>query len=84
VNPTALANGKRSFHTSRPQFPTCPGLGLSSFFNDHKKLQERLRPNSITSYADAMRIFLQFAAEAVKNFTQLGRDDRLSMVYPAS
>ena len=37
------------------------GTILASFFNDHLKLQRGLRPNSITSYADAMRLLLQFA-----------------------
>ena len=41
---------------------TTLGSILTSFFNDHLKLQKGLRPNSITSYADAMRLFLQFAA----------------------
>jgi site-specific recombinase XerD len=52
------------------------GSLLASFFNDHLKLQKGLRPNSITSYADAMRLFLQFAAKtAGKKITQLGLDD---------
>ena len=52
------------------------GAILESFFNDHLKLQRGLRPNSITSYADAMRLFLQFAAANVKKkVTQLGLDD---------
>src|SRR5688572_30958813 len=52
------------------------GSLLASFFNDHLKLQKGLRPNSITSYADAMRLFLQFAAKAAgKKITQLGLDD---------
>lgn len=52
------------------------GSVLASFFNDHLKLQKGLRPNSITSYADAMRLFLQFAAKAAeKRITQLGLDD---------
>lgn len=52
------------------------GSVLASFFNDHLKLQKGLRPNSITSYADAMRLFLQFAAKAFgKKITQLGLDD---------
>lgn len=52
------------------------GSVLASFFNDHLKLQRGLRPNSITSYADAMRLFLQFAAANSKNkITQLGLDD---------
>jgi integrase/recombinase XerD len=43
-----------------------PPLGaiLASFFNDHLKLQRGLRPNSITSYADAMRLLLQYVAKA--------------------
>ena len=49
---------------------------LASFFNDHLKLQRGLRPNSITSYADAMRLLLQFAAATgKKKVTQLGLDD---------
>jgi len=52
------------------------GTILASFFNDHLKLQRGLRPNSITSYADAMRLFLQFAAaNGKKKVTQLGLDD---------
>ena len=55
-----------------------PTLGsiLASFFNDYLKLQKGLRPNSITSYADAMRLLLQFAAaNGKKRVTQLGLDD---------
>jgi site-specific recombinase XerD len=55
-----------------------PLLGsiLASFFNDHLRLQRGLRPNSITSYADAMRLFLQFAAAtSKKKITQLRLDD---------
>jgi site-specific recombinase XerD len=49
---------------------------LTSFFNDYLKLQRGLRPNSITSYADAMRLFLQFAAaSSKKNVTQLSLHD---------
>jgi site-specific recombinase XerD len=57
---------------------SAPLLGtiLASFFNDHLKLQRGLRPNSITSYADAMRLLLQFtAANGKKKVTQLGLDD---------
>jgi site-specific recombinase XerD len=55
-----------------------PALGaiLGSFFNDHLRLQRGLRPGSIRSYADAMRLFLQFATNTVgKKITQLGLDD---------
>src|SRR5664279_3453705 len=43
-----------------------PVLGaiLQSFFNDYLKLQKGLRPNSLKSYADAIRLFLQFAARS--------------------
>ena len=52
------------------------GTILESFFNDYLKLQRGLRPNSITSYADAMRLLLQFAAaNGKKRVTQLGLDD---------
>jgi integrase/recombinase XerD len=53
-----------------------PGVILASFFSDHLRLQRGLRPNSITSYADAIRLFLQFAAESTgKRITQLGWDE---------
>jgi integrase/recombinase XerD len=57
---------------------SAPLLGtiLASFFNDHLKLQRGLRPNSIKSYADAMRLLLQFAAATgKKKVIQLGLDD---------
>jgi len=57
---------------------SAPPLGaiLASFFNDYLKLQKGLRPNSITSYADAMRLLLQYVAKAgPKKITQLGLDD---------
>jgi integrase/recombinase XerD len=57
---------------------TIPLLGtiLASFFNDHLKLQKGLRPNTIKSYADAMRLLLQFAAATgKKKVTRLGLDD---------
>lgn len=55
-----------------------PPLGaiLESFFTDYLKLQRGLRPNSIKSYADAWRLFLQFAAETSrKKITELRLDD---------
>lgn len=55
-----------------------PPLGaiLESFFTDYLKLQRGLRPNSIKSYADAMRLLLQFTAEARgKKVIQLDLDD---------
>jgi len=55
-----------------------PPLGaiLESFFTDYLKVQRGLRANSVKSYADAWRLFLQFAAEASgKKVTQLGLDD---------
>lgn len=52
------------------------GSILATFFNDHLKLQRGLRPNSITSYADAMRLLLQFTATTSrKRITQLSLDD---------
>lgn len=61
-----------------PVIPNTPSLGsiLESFFSYYLKLQRGLRPNSITSYADAMRLFLQFAAAtSKKKITHLGLDD---------
>ena len=52
------------------------GATLESFFTDYLKLQRGLRPNSIKSYADAWRLFLQFAAETSgKKVTELRLDD---------
>ena len=52
------------------------GAVVTSFFNDYLKLQKGLRPNSIRSYADAMRLFLQFAAKtSERKITQPGLDD---------
>jgi integrase/recombinase XerD len=52
------------------------GAVLASFFNNHLKLQRGLRPNSVKSYAEAMRLFLQFVAKSSeKKITQLGLDD---------
>jgi integrase/recombinase XerD len=52
------------------------GAILTSFFNDHLKLQKGLRPNSVRSYADAMRLFLQFASRSAgKRITHLTLDE---------
>lgn len=52
------------------------GSILASFFANHLRLQKGLRPNSITSYADAIRLFLQFAATITKKkITELSLDD---------
>src|SRR6185437_1273280 len=60
--------GVSAMSTSTPLL----GAVLVSFFNDYLKLQKGLRPNSITSYADAMRLLLQFAAKVGrKKITQL-------------
>src|SRR5215471_5731852 len=73
----------RSLRGEQPErgctvIPSTPLLGsiLESFFSDYLNLQRGLRPNSITSYADAMRLFLQFAvATSKKKITQLVLDD---------
>lgn len=45
-----------------------PTLGciLHSFFEDHLKVQKGLRPTSVTSYADAIRLFLCFVAHTCR------------------
>jgi len=45
-----------------------PTLGciLHSFFEDHLKVQKGLRPTSVTSYADALRLFLCFVAHTCR------------------
>ena len=73
-----FAHSRRTAGRSVCDEPSTPLLGsiLASFFNDYLKLQRGLRPNSITSYADAMRLLLQFAAATgKKKVTQLGLDD---------
>lgn len=55
-----------------------PSLGaiVTSFFSDYLRLQKGFRPNSIMSYADAIRLFLQFAAELQeRRVTQLRVED---------
>lgn len=55
--------------------PTVGSL-LHGFFEDYLKLQKGLRQNSIKSYRDALRLFLQFAAKDVRrNLTRLTLDD---------
>jgi len=52
------------------------GSMLTSFFDNHLRLQKGLCPNTITSYADAMRLLLQFAAaNRKKKVIQLSLDD---------
>lgn len=52
------------------------GSMLASFFDNHLRLQKGLRPNTITSYADAMRLLLQFAAaNRKKKVIHLSLDD---------
>jgi integrase/recombinase XerD len=47
-----------------------------SFFEDHLKVQRGLRPNSIRSYRDALRLFLCFVAkESHRRITQLTLTD---------
>jgi len=55
-----------------------PSLGslLHSFFDDYLRLQKGLRPNSLKSYADAIRLFLQFASKTLgRRITHLALDD---------
>jgi site-specific recombinase XerD len=57
---------------------TTPTVGsiLYSFFNDYLKLQKGLRPHSLRSYADALRLFLQFVSkELAHKITLLSLDD---------
>ena len=55
-----------------------PGLGqtVRSFFEDYLKVQRGLRPGSIRSYRDALRLFLSFVArEARRRITRLTTED---------
>jgi len=57
---------------------TTPTLGslLYTFFDDYLKIQKGLRPHSIRSYGDAIRLFLQFAAkDLARKVTRLSLDD---------
>jgi integrase/recombinase XerD len=52
------------------------GSLLYSFFEDHLKVQKGLRPSSLRSYRDAMRLFLAFVAkEAHRKITRLSLSD---------
>jgi integrase/recombinase XerD len=42
--------------------PPSPGSLLYGFFEDHLKVQKGLRPASLRSYRDVLRLFLQFVA----------------------
>jgi integrase/recombinase XerD len=57
---------------------TTPEIGtiLYSFFDDYLKLQKGLRPHTVKSYGDVMRLFLQFVSKELKRkVTQLSLDD---------
>ncbi len=52
------------------------GLIVRSYFEDHLKVQKGLRPGSIRSYRDALRLFLCFvAADAGHKLTRLSVSD---------
>ena len=52
------------------------GSLLHSFFEDHLKLQKGLRPASVGSYRDALRLFLFFVAKEVhRKITHLSLSD---------
>jgi integrase/recombinase XerD len=52
------------------------GSLLHSFFEDHLKLQKGLRPASVGSYRDALRLFLFFGAKEVhRKITHLSLSD---------
>ena len=42
------------------------GPVLFSFFTDHLPVQKGLRPTSIRSYRDTVKLFLQFVAHALR------------------
>ncbi|MBE3119555.1 MAG: site-specific integrase [Candidatus Atribacteria bacterium] len=57
---------------------TTPTVGsiLYSFFDDYLKLQKGLRPHSLRSYADALRLFLKFVSTVLAcKITRLTLDD---------
>lgn len=52
------------------------GQAVRSFFEDHLPVQKGLRPSSIRSYRDAVRLFLNFlSAERHRPITRLHMDD---------
>jgi site-specific recombinase XerD len=52
------------------------GSILHTFFEDYLKLQKGLRPHSVRSYRDAMRLFLQFLSKDLeRKITRLSLDD---------
>jgi len=57
---------------------TTPTVGsiLFMFFEDYMKLQKGLRPNTLKSYRDVIRLFLQFVSkELARRITRLSLDD---------
>jgi len=57
---------------------TTPTLGsiVHTFFDDYLKVQKGLRPHSVRSYGDAMRLFLQFVSKDLEcKITRLSLDD---------
>src|SRR5688572_26580324 len=60
---------------------TTPTLGsmVHTFFDDYLKVQKGLRPHSVRSYRDAMRLFLQFTSKNLEcKITRLSLDDLTS------
>lgn len=56
--------------------PPSLGSALHGFFENHLKLQKGLRPNSIKTYRDAIRMLLQFvAAKTRRGLARLTLDD---------
>lgn len=52
------------------------GQAVRSFFEDHLPVQKGLRPSSIRSYRDALRLFLSFlSVERRRPITRLGVED---------
>lgn len=55
-----------------------PTIGqiLHAFFEDHLRTQKGLRPTSIKSYSDVLRLFLSFASkQAARSITRLSLND---------
>ncbi len=52
------------------------GLMLHAFFEDYLKLQKGLRPHTVSSYGDAMRLFLLFVSNDLScKITRISLDD---------
>ena len=52
------------------------GQVLFAFFEDHLKTQKGLRPGSVRSYRDTMKLFLAYVAASCRRTMRPDRDEK--------